>query len=218
VLNFEHRLRKEAYQLVVRDDISLGRCIFHLFPTCLPLWVRLVVWFPSVVSYLFFICFPLVFHFGSGWSHNFPYLFPIYFRRISYSGSVGRVISLICFVLVFYVFPTCFPLWVILGLVGRIISLIYFPCFFSSLGPVGRIISFIFPSFISDLFFICFPLVSHSGFGWSHNFPHLFPICFLFVCRPPCYVLIQLPNVINTISKRWRNKKAFNTSPGHKFS
>ena len=29
----------------------------------------------------------------------------------------------------------------------------------------------------------------------------------------PCYVLIQLPNVIDTISKRWRSKKAFNTSP-----
>ena len=29
----------------------------------------------------------------------------------------------------------------------------------------------------------------------------------------PWYVLIQLPNVIDTISKRWRSKKAFNTSP-----
>ena len=26
----------------------------------------------------------------------------------------------------------------------------------------------------------------------------------------PCYVLIQVPNVIETISKRWRSKKAFN--------
>ena len=34
----------------------------------------------------------------------------------------------------------------------------------------------------------------------------------------PCYVLIQLPNVIDTISKRWRSKKAFNTSPCHIFS
>ena len=34
----------------------------------------------------------------------------------------------------------------------------------------------------------------------------------------PYYVLIQLPNVIDTISKRWRSKKAFNTSPCHIFS
>ena len=34
----------------------------------------------------------------------------------------------------------------------------------------------------------------------------------------PCYVLIQLPNVIDTISKRWRSKKAFNTSPCQIFS
>ena len=34
----------------------------------------------------------------------------------------------------------------------------------------------------------------------------------------PCYVWIQLPNVIDTISKRWRSKKAFNTSPCHIFS
>ena len=34
----------------------------------------------------------------------------------------------------------------------------------------------------------------------------------------PWYVLIQLPNVIDTISKRWRSKKAFNTSPSHIFS
>ena len=33
----------------------------------------------------------------------------------------------------------------------------------------------------------------------------------------PWYVLIQLPNVIDTISKRWRSKKAFNTSPSHIF-
>ena len=31
----------------------------------------------------------------------------------------------------------------------------------------------------------------------------------------PCHVLIQLPDVIDTISKRWRSKKAFNTSPSH---
>ena len=30
--------------------------------------------------------------------------------------------------------------------------------------------------------------------------------------------LIQLPNAIDTISKRWRSKKAFNTSPSHIFS
>ena len=29
------------------------------------------------------------------------------------------------------------------------------------------------------------------------------------------YILIQLPNVIDTISKRWRSKRAFNTSPSH---
>ena len=34
----------------------------------------------------------------------------------------------------------------------------------------------------------------------------------------PCYVLIQVPNVIDTISKRWRSKKAFNTSLSHIFS
>ena len=34
----------------------------------------------------------------------------------------------------------------------------------------------------------------------------------------PCYVLIQLPNVIDTISKRWRSKKALNTSSSHIFS
>ena len=34
----------------------------------------------------------------------------------------------------------------------------------------------------------------------------------------PCYVLIQVPNVIDTISKRWRSKKAFNTSLSHVFS
>ena len=33
----------------------------------------------------------------------------------------------------------------------------------------------------------------------------------------PWYVLIQLPNVIDMISKRWRSKKAFNTSPFHIF-
>ena len=33
----------------------------------------------------------------------------------------------------------------------------------------------------------------------------------------PWYVLVQLPNVIDTISKRWRSKKAFNTSPFHIF-
>ena len=33
----------------------------------------------------------------------------------------------------------------------------------------------------------------------------------------PWYVLIQLPNVIDTISKRWRSKKAFNISPFHIF-
>ena len=33
----------------------------------------------------------------------------------------------------------------------------------------------------------------------------------------PWYVLIQLPNVIDTISKRWRSKKAFNTSPFNIF-
>ena len=33
----------------------------------------------------------------------------------------------------------------------------------------------------------------------------------------PWYVLIQLPNVIDTISKRWRRKKAFNTSPFYIF-
>ena len=34
----------------------------------------------------------------------------------------------------------------------------------------------------------------------------------------PCYVSIQLPNVIDRISKWWRSKKAFNTSPCHIFS
>ena len=34
----------------------------------------------------------------------------------------------------------------------------------------------------------------------------------------PWHVLIQLPNVIDTMSKRWRSKKAFNTSPFHIFS
>ena len=33
----------------------------------------------------------------------------------------------------------------------------------------------------------------------------------------PWYVLIQLPNAIDTISKRWRSKRAFNTSPSHIF-
>ena len=33
----------------------------------------------------------------------------------------------------------------------------------------------------------------------------------------PWYILIQLPNVIDTISKRWRSKRAFNTSPSHIF-
>ena len=33
----------------------------------------------------------------------------------------------------------------------------------------------------------------------------------------PWHVLIQLPNVIDTISKGWRSKKAFNTSPFHIF-
>ena len=33
----------------------------------------------------------------------------------------------------------------------------------------------------------------------------------------PWYVLIQLPSVIDTISKRWRSKRAFNTSPSHIF-
>ena len=34
----------------------------------------------------------------------------------------------------------------------------------------------------------------------------------------PCYVFIQLPPCNDTISKRWRSKKAFNTSPSHIFS
>ena len=33
----------------------------------------------------------------------------------------------------------------------------------------------------------------------------------------PWYVLIQLPNVIDTTTKQWRSKKAFNTSPFHIF-
>ena len=33
----------------------------------------------------------------------------------------------------------------------------------------------------------------------------------------PCYASIQLPNAIDTISKRWRSKKASNTSPSHIF-
>ena len=33
-----------------------------------------------------------------------------------------------------------------------------------------------------------------------------------------CYVLIQLPNVIDKISKRWRSEKAFKSSPCHIFS
>ena len=33
----------------------------------------------------------------------------------------------------------------------------------------------------------------------------------------PCYVLIQLPNVIDPISKRWRSKKACNASPSNIF-
>ena len=33
----------------------------------------------------------------------------------------------------------------------------------------------------------------------------------------PWYVSIQLPNVIDTTSKRWRSKSAFNTSPSHIF-
>ena len=33
----------------------------------------------------------------------------------------------------------------------------------------------------------------------------------------PCYVLIQLPNVIDTTSKRWRSKKAFNSLSFHIF-
>ena len=31
------------------------------------------------------------------------------------------------------------------------------------------------------------------------------------------YVLIQFPNAIDTTSKRWRSKRAFNTSPFHIF-
>ena len=34
----------------------------------------------------------------------------------------------------------------------------------------------------------------------------------------PCNVLIQVPNVIDTTSKRWRSKQAFNTSLSHIFS
>ena len=33
----------------------------------------------------------------------------------------------------------------------------------------------------------------------------------------PWNVLLQLPNVIDTISKGWRSKKAFNISPFHIF-
>ena len=33
----------------------------------------------------------------------------------------------------------------------------------------------------------------------------------------PCYVLIQVPNVIDTISKRWRSKKASNFTFPHLF-
>ena len=34
----------------------------------------------------------------------------------------------------------------------------------------------------------------------------------------PCYALLQLTHVSDTVSKRWRSKKAFNTSPSHIFS
>ena len=34
----------------------------------------------------------------------------------------------------------------------------------------------------------------------------------------PCCVLIQVPNAIDTMSKRWRSKKAFNTSLSRIFS
>ena len=34
----------------------------------------------------------------------------------------------------------------------------------------------------------------------------------------PCYVAIQVPTVIDTISKRWQSKKVVNTSPSHILS
>ena len=40
----------------------------------------------------------------------------------------------------------------------------------------------------------------------------------LFLLRSLRSVLIQLLNVIDTISKRWRSKKAFNTSPSQIIS
>ena len=46
-----------------------------------------------------------------------------------------------------------------------------------TLGRVGRMISFT----CLPLVFHLFPLVSHSGSGWSHDFLHLSPICLSFV-------------------------------------
>ena len=65
------------------------------------------------------------------------------------------------------------------------ISFIFLPFvfyLFPTLGPVGRMI----PLFVSRLFFICFPLRSHSELYWSHDSLHLFSIGFSFVstCVP----------------------------------
>ena len=48
-----------------------------------------------------------------------------------------------------------------------------------TLGRVGRMISLTCPPFVFHL--ICLPLFSHSGSQWSHDFPHLSPICLSFV-------------------------------------
>ena len=116
---------------------------------------------------LFFICFPLVSHSGSGWSHEFLHLFPIYslficFPLVSHFGSGWSHdflhLSSISFSFVFHLFPT--------------------------LGPVVRMISFTCLPFVFHLFPTCLPILGVVGRMISLTcFPcvfHLIPTCFLF--------------------------------------
>ena len=83
---------------------------------------------------------------------SFTFL-PFVFHLSPTLGPVGRMISFTCLPFVFHLSPTWLPLWVVL---------------------------FAFSFTCLPWFFHLFPLVSHSGSGWSHDFLHCSPICLSF--------------------------------------
>ena len=130
-----------------------------------------------------FICLPLVFHSGSGWSHDFPHLSPICLSFVSHlSPTLGLVVRMISFTFP----PICLSFvshsgsgWSHDFLHLSPICLSFVSHLAPTLGRVGRMISFT----CLPLVFHLFPLVSHSESGWSHDFLHLSPICLSFVSR-----------------------------------